>query len=409
MKRISLALLIALSACHKDPTPDPAPTPNPAPAPAPNTLTVIQAENGKQYYTGLLHKETPEQKLKRVYVDLQDDPDCENLPAEFDLRDPAIKTVPPVKDQGSCGSCWAFSETGSLESAEMSAGRPLLDLSEQELVSCDSTNYGCNGGNMNSFSYQIGHGQGLESGFPYRASDVRCKSIPVVAKGISYKWVGSASRSPTEKELKCALYKSHTIPWITVSADGDWGSPPSDEHTMWSRCSRGQTNHAIGTVGWRTIGGKTCFIAKNSWGDWGDGGYACIPLGCDSFGDEVGYIEVEKPVPPPTPTPSPTPVPPTPTPVPPPTPTPSPNCDAKVKLISVHLLAVGESLILAPAGAAVPGWSYQWYVGTQSVGGAFTLSVSPTADTTYRVVASKPNCGTIEAQTKVVMIEAKKK
>ena len=102
-------------------------------------------------------------------------------------------------------------------------------------------------------------------------------------------YVGSPSRGPTETELKCALYKYHTVPWITVSANNNWGNPPASEKTVYKHCGRGQTNHAVGVVGWfKDSKGKTAFIMKNSWGkDWGDHGYMSMPLGCDSFGDEV--------------------------------------------------------------------------------------------------------------------------
>jgi len=54
--------------------------------------------------------------------------------------------VTPVKDQGQCGSCWAFSSTGALEGAHQIATGTLLSFSEQELVDCSTANYGCNGG-----------------------------------------------------------------------------------------------------------------------------------------------------------------------------------------------------------------------------------------------------------------------
>lgn len=54
--------------------------------------------------------------------------------------------VTPVKDQGSCGSCWSFSATGALEGAHQIATGDLLSFSEQQLVSCSTANYGCNGG-----------------------------------------------------------------------------------------------------------------------------------------------------------------------------------------------------------------------------------------------------------------------
>ena len=81
----------------------------------------------------------------------------------------------------------------------------------------------------------------------------------------------------------------------------------------------------------------------------------------------------------------------------------------KVKLLGVHLLAAGESLTLAPAGTPATGWAYEWFTGLVSLGHDFKVTVSPTADTVYKVVASKANCANVEAQTKVVMVEAKKK
>ena len=61
-----------------------------------------------------------------------------------DWRD--SNNVPPVKEQGSCGSCWSFATVATVESAYSIAGGNMLDLSEQQLVDCDTENLGCNGG-----------------------------------------------------------------------------------------------------------------------------------------------------------------------------------------------------------------------------------------------------------------------
>lgn len=256
-----------------------------------NHLTTIKGKNGRVYHTGLIHDQK-EKEVKKVYAAAED---CGELPEEFDLR--KLGTVPEIRDQGNCGSCWSFSETGSLNSAILAAGKPALNLSEQELVSCDTANYGCEGGNLSS--YQAMHGQGLDVDFPYTSgrtsSNGRCKSIAVAAKSTGWVYVGGPNRSPTEKELKCALFKSKTIPWITVSANDSWGSFPDSEDKMYTRCGRGQTNHAVGVVGWKKINGKVGFIMKNSWGtEWGAKGYGVLPLGCDSFGDEVAYAVLKQ-------------------------------------------------------------------------------------------------------------------
>ena len=81
--------------------------------------------------------------------------------------------VTPVKDQGSCGSCWAFSSTGSLEGAHFVASGELLSFSEQQLVDCATRRYGnlgCNGGLQdNAYKYfeKTGDSAMLESAYPY--------------------------------------------------------------------------------------------------------------------------------------------------------------------------------------------------------------------------------------------------
>jgi hypothetical protein len=168
-----------------------------------NGYTVIQSPTGLKYHTGLL-KSTEDLDIKNTYLVLQD---CENLPDQFDLR--PLGLVSSVKDQGQCGSCSMFSKTSSFESALLGQGIN-LDLSEQELVSNDKEQYGCDGGFM-GFNYQVKHGQGLETDFPYTSGKTgrngRSKEIPVAAKGLSWAYVGAKNRA-----LIKAFFRSRLVP-----------------------------------------------------------------------------------------------------------------------------------------------------------------------------------------------------
>merc|ERR1719456_298369 len=90
--------------------------------------------------------------------------------------------VTPVKDQGQCGSCWAFSSTGGLEGSwEISTGN-LVSMSEQFFVDCSKQNSGCNGGLMDyAFKFAEGVAVATEDSYPYTASDGSCKSIYTTA------------------------------------------------------------------------------------------------------------------------------------------------------------------------------------------------------------------------------------
>jgi C1A family cysteine protease len=97
-------------------------------------------------------------------------------PASIDWRTKG--NVTPVKDQGQCGSCWAFSSTGALEAAWFTKSGTLLSFSEQQLNDCSwlQGNQGCNGGlQQDAFKYYIKKGAQLESDYPYKGSDRFCQ------------------------------------------------------------------------------------------------------------------------------------------------------------------------------------------------------------------------------------------
>ena len=173
--------------------------------------------------------------------------------------------VSRVKNQGSCGSCWAFSAVGVLESWALFKGQT-VDLSEQQIVDCSKSygNDGCNGGfNYKGLAYVKDHGLTTESAYPYTAKTGTCKTNSGAFK------IAGVSTVKGCTQVQTAI-QSHPI---GVSADA----------TNWSRYSSGifnncgrNLNHDILLVGYTS----TYYTIKNSWGTtWGEKGFIRLAPG----------------------------------------------------------------------------------------------------------------------------------
>lgn len=180
--------------------------------------------------------------------------------------------VTPVKDQGGCGSCWAFSTTGSIEGAWFIAHDELVSLSEQELVDCSHNdgNEGCNGGSMDSaYEWIIAHG-GIcgENSYPYHGHDTAvCKRCTAVVKITSWADV----RPNNETALLIATARQPIA--VAVEADSNWQFYAGGILT--ERCGA-NVDHGVLLVGYSPIAWRI----KNSWGvDWGEAGYIRLARG----------------------------------------------------------------------------------------------------------------------------------
>jgi len=183
--------------------------------------------------------------------------------------------VTPIKDQGQCGSCWAFSAVAALEGQHFKASSQLVSVSEQNLVDCSRSygNMGCDGGLMDqAFQYVQGNGGiDTEDGYPYVAVDQDCKYD--VAK-IGAKCTGFTDiASGDENALQDAIA---SIGPISVGIDASQDSFQFYKSGVYldENCSSEFLDHGVTAVGYDTDSGNDYYIVKNSWGtDWGNQGY----------------------------------------------------------------------------------------------------------------------------------------
>ena len=205
---------------------------------------------------------------------------AENLPAKFDWRLEVAGGMQPIKNQGSCGSCWAFSVTAVLESLlRIQNPETTLDLAEQTLVSSCSSAGSCSGGYFSAFNYLKSPGLPSEASDPYRAANTNCRSgLQSIGKIKEWAYIrGATGGEPSIDQLKTAIMTFGPISATVNASFTSYGGG------IYSACNRSSVDHMVTIEGWDDE--TQSWIMRNSWGvNWGEDGYMRI-----KYTDRNGY------------------------------------------------------------------------------------------------------------------------
>uniref|UniRef100_A0A672YC83 Cathepsin La n=1 Tax=Sphaeramia orbicularis TaxID=375764 RepID=A0A672YC83_9TELE len=215
------------------------------------------------------------------------EPNFLNTPKAVDWRQKGYVT--PVKDQGNCGSCWAFSATGALEGQRFRKTGKLVSLSEQNLIDCSRPegNQGCRGGMIGAALQYVVDNQGLDSedSYPYQGTDdhpCRYDTKNNAANETSFIYIPSGDEVALMKAVA-------SVGPVSVAIDTRQDTFQFYESGIYyeKNCSSDELDHAVLVVGYGYEGehedGRKYWIVKNSWSvHWGQSGYIYMAKDMDN-------------------------------------------------------------------------------------------------------------------------------
>ncbi|OQR88890.1 cysteine protease family C01A [Achlya hypogyna] len=196
------------------------------------------------------------------------------------------KCVNPIKNQGKCGSCWAFSATGAIESAHCIATGKLLDLSEQQVVSCENKDgqQGCNGGDEElAINWITGTNKGLclTKDYPYTSGTTTVNGECLKTCTVQPVSVGEYVETPGEASLE----KDIVVQPTTVAVEAGNDAWQHYKNGVVTACPGAESDHAVIALGYGAENGVNYFKIRNSWGaKWGEAGHIRLQRGVGGKG-----------------------------------------------------------------------------------------------------------------------------
>jgi len=205
-------------------------------------------------------------------------------PGQFDWR--KKNGITAIKDQGQCGSCWAFSCTESIESVYMIKGGKTnqVPLAPQQIVDCDQNDGGCNGGDLPTCYQYVQSAGGLEkeTDYPYHARDGTCNAKKDLEQDPITGFQYVIPQGSTD-EMAMATFLASNSP-ISIIVDASSWSAYSGGVLSADQCGQ-DLDHAVQAVGYNGLDSNGYWIVRNSWGlSWGEQGFIRLQFGQNTCG-----------------------------------------------------------------------------------------------------------------------------